>query len=129
DHVRALGLLALLEIKKAAAPVLADPAYGEAAWREIIDPIVERQDAQPILVYSRDKWIKAELADRLPEHLRGSAAKWTDGVQWDEPPPPWQLNEPQWQAVLDQAPNSVMTSHTADYRAWLGGRCLRYSGA
>ncbi|MEV1204811.1 glycerophosphodiester phosphodiesterase, partial [Microbispora rosea] len=28
DHVRALGLLALLEIKKAAAPVLADPAYG-----------------------------------------------------------------------------------------------------
>ncbi|WP_240971656.1 MULTISPECIES: glycerophosphodiester phosphodiesterase family protein [Microbispora] len=127
DHVRARGLLALLEIKKSVAPVLADPVHGAAAWREIIDPIVERQDAQPILVYSRDKWIKAELAERLPDHLRGSAAKWTDGVKWDEPPPPWQLNEPRWQAVLDEAANSVMTSHTADYRAWLDGRCHRYT--
>ncbi|MGW5266237.1 glycerophosphodiester phosphodiesterase [Microbispora sp. NPDC004025] len=129
DHVRARGLVALLEIKKSAAPVLADPAYGPSAWREIVDPVVERQDAQPILVYSRDPWIKAELADRLPGHLRGSAAKWTDGVTWDEPPPPWQLNVPRWQAVFDEAPTSVMTSHTPDYRAWLGARCRRHSAS
>ncbi|WP_182905050.1 glycerophosphodiester phosphodiesterase family protein [Microbispora sp. H13382] len=129
DHVRARGLVALLEIKKSAAPVLADPAYGPSAWREIVDPVVERQHAQPILVYSRDQWIKAKLADRLPGHLRGSAAKWTDGVAWDEPPPPWQLNAPRWQAVFDEAPTSVMTSHTPDYRAWLDGRCRRYSAS
>ncbi|MBD3138893.1 glycerophosphodiester phosphodiesterase [Microbispora bryophytorum] len=127
DHVRARGLIALLEIKKSAGPVLADPEHGTAAWREIVDPVVERQDEQPILVYSRDEWIEAGLADRLPDHLRGSAAKWADGVKWDEPPPPWQLNVPRWQAVFDRAPTSVMTSHTADYRAWLDGRCHRYA--
>lgn len=123
DHVRLRGLIALLEIKRSARPVLADPVYGEQAWRNLVDPVTEREERQPILVYSHDEWIEAELARRLPAHLRGSAARWTDGVKWDEPPPPWQANIPRWQAVLDEAPGSVMTSYTREYRDWLSGAC------
>ncbi|MFD0663554.1 hypothetical protein [Thermocatellispora tengchongensis] len=82
------GLIALLEIKPRSRSVLADPALGARAWREISDPIRDRQDEQRIMVYSQDPWIQRELAARHPALLRGSAARWTDSVAWDEPVPP-----------------------------------------
>ncbi|MBB5133581.1 glycerophosphoryl diester phosphodiesterase [Thermocatellispora tengchongensis] len=123
DHVKSRGLIALLEIKPRSRSVLADPALGARAWREISDPIRDRQDEQRIMVYSQDPWIQRELAARHPALLRGSAARWTDSVAWDEPVPPWTGNTRRWQAVLAQAPKSVMTNYTKEYRAWLAGRC------
>ncbi|MGW0801587.1 glycerophosphodiester phosphodiesterase family protein [Nonomuraea sp. NPDC002799] len=123
DHVKSRGLVALLEIKPEAKSVLANSAYAVNAWKEISAPITERQGAQQILVYSQDSWIQGELAKRHPALLKGSAARWTDSVAWDEPPPSWTGNKAQWQAVLDQAPKSVMTNYTKEYRAWLAGKC------
>ncbi|MEV4223334.1 glycerophosphodiester phosphodiesterase family protein [Nonomuraea sp. NPDC049725] len=124
DHVRSRGLIALLEVKPEARTALSDPAYATAAWKEISDPIKERQATQRILVYSTDSWIQGELARRHPGLLKGSQARWTDGVGWEEPPPAWTGNISRWQSVLDQAPPSVMTNYTRDYRAWLNGKCI-----
>ncbi|WP_235854823.1 glycerophosphodiester phosphodiesterase family protein [Nonomuraea aridisoli] len=123
DHVRSRGLVALLEIKPEAKKVLSTSAHAASGWREISDPIKERQGSQRILVYSKDAWIQGELAKRHPGLLKGSAARWTDSVAWEEPPPSWTGNTAQWQSVLGQAPPSVMTNYTKDYRAWLSGRC------
>ncbi|TMR29358.1 hypothetical protein ETD85_32680 [Nonomuraea zeae] len=123
DHVRSRGLVALLEIKPETRAILSDPAYAASAWKEISDPIKERQGSQQILVYSQDAWIQGELAARHPGLLKGSAARWTDSVAWNEPPPAWTGNTRQWQAVLDAAPKSVMTNYTKEYKAWLAGKC------
>ncbi|GLX00239.1 hypothetical protein Misp02_43250 [Microtetraspora sp. NBRC 16547] len=123
DHVRSQGLIALLEIKPETRAILSAPAYSANAWKEISDPIKERQGSQRILVYSQDSWIQGELAKRHPTLLKGSAARWTDSVAWNEPAPAWSGNVLQWQAVLNQAPQSVMTNYTKDYRAWLKGKC------
>ncbi|MEU6717341.1 glycerophosphodiester phosphodiesterase family protein [Nonomuraea sp. NPDC046802] len=123
DHVKSRGLVALLEIKPEARSSLSDPAYAARAWKEISNPIKERQGAQRIMVYSQDSWIQGELAKRHPALLKGSAARWTDSVAWDEPPAAWAGNVRQWQAVLKQAPKSVMTNYTKEYRAWLSGKC------
>ncbi|MEV0972701.1 glycerophosphodiester phosphodiesterase [Microtetraspora glauca] len=123
DHVRSQGLIALLEIKPETRSILSDPAYAAKAWKEISDPIKERQGSQRILVYSQDSWIQGELAKRHPGLIKGSAARWTDSVAWNEPVPAWSGNMVQWQAVLKQAPRSVMTNYTKDYRAWLKGKC------
>jgi glycerophosphoryl diester phosphodiesterase len=123
DHVRSRGLIALLEVKPETKAVLSDPAYAAAAWKEISDPIKERQASQRILVYSQDSWVQAELSRRHPGLLKGSEARWTDGVGWEEPPPAWSGNVGRWQEVLNQAPKSVMTNYTREYRAWLNGRC------
>ncbi|MEU8250055.1 hypothetical protein [Nonomuraea sp. NPDC048916] len=121
--VRSTGLIALLEIKPRMRDILADPARAAGAWKEISAPILERQGSQRILVYSTDAWIQGELTRRHPALLKGSAATWTDSAAWDEPAPDWRLNVPRWQEVLDQAPRSVMTNYTWDYRRWLAGRC------
>ncbi|GAA3591903.1 hypothetical protein GCM10022419_088430 [Nonomuraea rosea] len=123
DHVRSQGLVALLEIKPETKAVLSDAAYAAAAWKEISDPIKERQGTQQILVYSQDAWIQGQLATRHPGLLKGSAARWTDSVAWEEPPPAWTGNTPQWQAVLDGGPKSVMTNYTKEYKTWLAGKC------
>ncbi|MGP3929293.1 glycerophosphodiester phosphodiesterase [Nonomuraea sp. KM88] len=123
DHVRSTGLIALLEVKTEARAVLSDPAYATTAWKEISDPIKERQASQRILVYSLDSWIQGELAKRHPGLLKGSEARWTDSVSWTEPPPSWNGNVSRWQEVLAQAPKSVMTNFTREYRAWLTGAC------
>ncbi|WP_223167860.1 glycerophosphodiester phosphodiesterase [Nonomuraea sp. SYSU D8015] len=125
DHVKSRGLIALVEVKPETRSILSDPAYAAQAWKEISDPIKERQGAQQIMVYSQDAWIQGQLAERHPGLLKGSAARWTDGVAWDEPAPAWTGNTRQWQAVLDQAPKSVMTNYTKEYRAWLAGKCTR----
>nr|WP_055503389.1 glycerophosphodiester phosphodiesterase family protein [Nonomuraea pusilla] len=123
DHVRSRGLVALLEVKPETKPILSNPAYAARAWKEISGPLLERQASQRILVYSQDPWIQAELGRRHPALLKGSAARWTDGVAWEEPPPSWKGNTAQWQAVLGAGPRSVMTNYTKEYRAWLAGRC------
>ncbi|MGA4989410.1 glycerophosphodiester phosphodiesterase [Nonomuraea bangladeshensis] len=123
DQVRSRGLVALLEIKPETKPILSNATYAAAAWKEISDPIKERQGAQRILVYSTDTWIQAELAKRHPTLLKGGAARWTDSVGWEEPPPSWTGNTARWQSVLDAAPASVMTNYTKEYRAWLKGKC------
>lgn len=123
DHVRPLGLIALLEIKPETKAVLSNPKYAAQGWREISAPIRERQGKQRIMVYSTDPWIQSELAKRHPALLKGSAARWTDGVRWNEPVPSWKGNVPQWQAVLNQSPGSVMTNYPREYRAWLRGKC------
>lgn len=125
DHVRARGLIALLEIKPETKRILADPAHSAAAWREISDPIKERQGSQRILVYSTDPWIQQQLARRHPKLVKGSAARWTDSVAWDEPPPSWRGNVSRWRAVLNQGAKSVMTNYPKEYRAWLSGKCAR----
>ncbi|WP_336204268.1 glycerophosphodiester phosphodiesterase [Nonomuraea sp. LPB2021202275-12-8] len=123
DHVRFTGLIALLEIKPQARAALSSAAHGAAAWREISAPILERQASQRIMVYSTDAWIQGELDRRHPALLKGPAARWADSAAWDEPAPDWSLNVARWQSVLGQAPPSVMTNYTADYRRWLSGRC------
>ncbi|MEW9551863.1 glycerophosphodiester phosphodiesterase [Nonomuraea sp. NPDC050783] len=123
DQVRSRGLVALLEIKPEARPVLSNATYAAAAWKEISDPIKERQASQRIMVYSTDSWIQAELARRHPTLLKGAHARWTDSVAWEEPPPAWSGNAARWQSVLGQAPPSVMTNYTREYRAWLTGKC------
>ncbi|MET7466617.1 glycerophosphodiester phosphodiesterase family protein [Nonomuraea sp. NPDC005501] len=123
DHVRSRGLVALLEVKPEAKALLSSTAYATAAWKEISDPIKERQASQRILVYSQDSWIQAELARRHPGLLKGSEGRWTDSVGWEEPPPAWSGNVSRWQSVLAQAPKSVMTNYTKEYRAWLSGKC------
>lgn len=123
DHVRSRGLVALLEIKPETRAILSDPAYTAAAWKEISDPIKERQASQRILVYSTDSWVQGELARRHPTVLKGSEARWTDSVAWQEPPAAWSGNVGRWQEVLNQAPKSVMTNYTKEYRAWLQGKC------
>lgn len=123
DHVRDAGLIALLEIKPQTRAILADPAYSSAGWRELSGPILERQSRQRILVYSTDPWVQAELARRHPSLLKGSAARWTDSVVWDEPPPSWTGNTVRWQSILKLNPPSVMTNYPAEYRRWLRGRC------
>ncbi|MEV5323178.1 glycerophosphodiester phosphodiesterase family protein [Nonomuraea fastidiosa] len=123
DHVKSRGMIALLEIKPEARPVLSDPTYGAQAWKEVSDPIKERQASMRILVYSNDSWIQSELAKRHPGLLKGSQARWTDSVGWEEPPPSWTGNTARWTEVLAQAPKSVMTNYTKEYRAWLQGKC------
>ncbi|MEU6430800.1 glycerophosphodiester phosphodiesterase family protein [Microbispora sp. NPDC046973] len=123
DRARSLGLVALLEIKPETKPVLTDPAFAAQGWKEISDPIRERQGKQRIMVYSDDPWIQSELARRHPALLKGSAARWTDSVHWTEPAPSWKGNVSRWQAVLDQSPGSVMTNYPKEYRAWLRGKC------
>ncbi|MFF3668482.1 glycerophosphodiester phosphodiesterase [Microtetraspora malaysiensis] len=123
DHVRSQGLIALLEIKPETKSILSDSRYAAKAWKEISDPIAERQGWQRIMVYSTDSWIQGELAKRHPTLLKGAAARWTDSVRWNEPVPSWSGNVSQWAAVLAHAPQSVMTNYTREYRAWLRGRC------
>ncbi|WP_049569145.1 glycerophosphodiester phosphodiesterase [Nonomuraea sp. SBT364] len=121
DHARAAGLIALLEVKRQAKPIL--ERSGEA-WHELSGPILERQDTQRILLYSTDPWIQGELAERHPGLLRGSAVRWTDGVGWDEPPPGWRAQTPRWTKTLSRRPAGVLTDYPADYRRWLAGRCV-----
>ncbi len=123
DRARSLGLVALLEVKPETKPVLTNPKFAAQGWKEISDPIRERQGKQRILVYSNDPWIQSELAKRHPALLKGSAGRWTDSVHWTEPAPSWKGNVSQWQAVLDQSPGSVMTNYPKEYRTWLRGKC------
>lgn len=123
DYARGLGLIALLEIKPETKAVLANPKYAAQGWKEISDPIRERQGRQRIMVYSQDPWIQSQLAKRFPGMLKGSAAQWTDSVHWTEPAPFWKGNVARWQAVLSKSPGSVMTNYTKEYRAWLRGKC------
>ncbi|MEU4575488.1 glycerophosphodiester phosphodiesterase family protein [Nonomuraea sp. NPDC023979] len=120
DHAAAAGLIALLEIKRQARPVL---RRSEEAWQELSGPILERQDTQRILLYSADPWIQRELATRHPGLLRGEAVRWTDGVPWDEPPPGWRAQVPRWTKILKRGPAGVLTDYPADYRRWLAGKC------
>ncbi|MDF2705626.1 MAG: hypothetical protein K0R62_1278 [Nonomuraea muscovyensis] len=122
-HVGSTGLIALLEIKPQTKSILASSAHGARAWKEISDPIRERQGSQRILVYSTDPWIQAELGRRHPSMLKGSAARWADSAAWDEPPPAWSANATRWESVLTESPPSVMTNYTRDYRRWLNGKC------
>ncbi|MEV4476254.1 hypothetical protein [Nonomuraea sp. NPDC049504] len=115
-HDRAAG-------DQARGPARPFGTYGAAAWKEVSDPIKERQASMRILVYSQDSWIQAELAKRHPTLLKGSQARWTDSVAWQEPPAAWNGNTSRWAEVLAQAPKSVMTNYTKDYRAWLDGKC------
>ncbi|MDA0633542.1 hypothetical protein OUY22_08940 [Nonomuraea sp. MCN248] len=114
--------VALLEIKAEARRILAG-RHAAAGWREISGPILKRRNAQPIMVYSRDAWIQHELARRLPSLLKGSHARWTDSVVWDEPPPGWTGNVSRWQSILKLRPLSVMTNYPGQYRRWMAGRC------
>ncbi|MFD1938161.1 glycerophosphodiester phosphodiesterase family protein [Nonomuraea mangrovi] len=122
DYVRSKGLVALVEVKPETRRVLGS-SHAAKAWKEISDPILERQATQRIMVYSTDSWIQGELARRHPGLLKGSQAQWTDSVGWNEPPPAWSGNTARWQAVLNRSPKSVMTNYTKDYRAWLAGKC------
>jgi glycerophosphoryl diester phosphodiesterase len=121
-HAAATHTLVLLEIKPQAKRILGSKAHAAAGWRQIVGPIRER-DGRDVMVYSTDPWIQDQLARRLPDHLRGPHARWTDGVDWDEPPPSWEGNIPRWTSILKLHPVSVMTNYPAEYRLWLADRC------
>ncbi|GAA4516169.1 glycerophosphodiester phosphodiesterase [Nonomuraea ferruginea] len=123
QHVASVRMIALLEVKPQAKRVLASKAHSAAAWRELSYPLLERQDLQPIMVYSTDPWIQNQLAKRHPSLLKGEHARWTDSVVWDEPPPGWKGNTHRWQSILKLRPISIMTNYPLEYRRWLEGRC------
>ncbi|MEV4100331.1 glycerophosphodiester phosphodiesterase family protein [Nonomuraea sp. NPDC049649] len=123
DYAAKLRLIVLLEVKPMAKRILASKTYGKEAWRQLSGPILERQNDQPIMVYSFDPWIQEQLSKRHPSLLKDGHARWTDGVSWDEPPPGWKGNTTRWQSIFKLRPFSVMTNYPKQYRRWMERRC------
>lgn len=136
DSARNQQMSAFVELKKETKPVLlgADTSVREAAWNEVIAPIVERAAKQRIMIYTLDDELRPELERRVMAAGLGASLEnhphWIDDpdVGWEEPAPAASRNFANWQYKLNKygSPVSsvpVVTSWTSDLNTWLNGKC------
>ncbi|MET7330704.1 glycerophosphodiester phosphodiesterase family protein [Nonomuraea sp. NPDC005650] len=127
--MKTAGMIGLVEIKPEARQSLmsSDAAIKSRAWAEVLDPVKERYQSQEIILYSHNSEIAAELRSRvsaagMAQVLSGGPI-WPEVTKWEEPPPPWTLNESAWQGALDRGAKRVATDYTSQFSAWLKGKC------
>ncbi|GAA1640546.1 hypothetical protein GCM10009733_042050 [Nonomuraea maheshkhaliensis] len=127
--MKSAGMIGMVEVKPEGRQSLfhTDAAIKARAWAEILDPVKESHRSQEIILYSHDSGVSAELKKRvtaagLAQVLSGGPV-WPDVTKWEEPPPPWRLNESAWDQALKSGAKRIATDYPAQLRTWLTGQC------